>query len=493
MLSDAFVRGIRGPVGSAKSSTAIMELFRQLTMARANDRGWRMTRVAIVRNTSPQLKTTTMKTWADWLPPDVFGEPKMAPPPFEHEIDMELGDGTRLVSEVLFVALDRPEDMKKLLSLELTWAFINEAREVNKTIVDGVTQRLRRYPSQRNGGFSRSGLIMDTNAPDSDHWWPIMAGEAPPPEGMSDDEIRSLVKPTNWEFFVQPPAMLERRDDQGVLHYDLNPEGENIQNMDPEYYPGQIAGKTKAWIDVYILNRLGAVFDGRPVQPDFNRDVHVAGEPLEPLDGVEIVIGVDFGLTPAAVFWQKARQQILGLDEIVLRDADARDLAAAIKRKMADRFPGFRYRVVGDPAGDQRAGTDKNTPFNVLRSEGIIAIPARTNDPEIRRSALSEPLRRMNKGEPGIIFDPRCAVTIAGYEGGWVYKRVGGGTEFHDEPSKNRFSHPCEAGEYGLLGLGEGILTKPGGDAPAPGSARAQTDPLARFAERRNRSGFRRR
>jgi hypothetical protein len=133
----------------------------------------------------------------------------MHPPPFEQEISIPLADKTVIVAEVYFLALDRPEDMKKLLSLELTWGWINEAREVGKTIVDGVTQRLRRFPRMQDGGPTRSGLIMDTNAPDDDHWWPIMAGDVAPPEGMSDEDIANLVKPDNWAFFTQPPAMLE--------------------------------------------------------------------------------------------------------------------------------------------------------------------------------------------------------------------------------------------------------------------------------------------
>ena len=37
--------------------------------------------------------------------------------------------------EVIFLALDRPEDVKKLLSLELTGIWINEAREIPKVLL----------------------------------------------------------------------------------------------------------------------------------------------------------------------------------------------------------------------------------------------------------------------------------------------------------------------------------------------------------------------
>ena len=67
--------------------------------------------------------------------------------------------------EVLFRALDRPADVKKLLSLELTGAWVNEAREVPKAIIDGLQGRVGRYPSMREGGCTWSGLMMDTNPP----------------------------------------------------------------------------------------------------------------------------------------------------------------------------------------------------------------------------------------------------------------------------------------------------------------------------------------
>lgn len=493
MLSEAFVRGLRGPVGSAKSSTSIMELLRQWMIARPNDRNQRKTRTAIIRSTNPMLKTTTMETYAEWIDPEVFGVPKMAPPPFEHEIDIDLGDGTRMVSQVYFLALDRPEDMRKLLSLELTWAFINEARETPKSIVDGVTQRLRRYPSMRDGGFSRSGLIMDTNAPDADHWWPIMAGEAPPPEGMSEDDIRRLVKPADWEFFTQPGAMLEVRDAKGnVTDYRINPEAENAQNLDPAYYPGQIAGKTKAWIDVYILNRLGAVNDGRPVHADFNESVHVEPGLIEPTAGVPFILGLDFGLTPSAIFYQRIRTRWQAFDEIVLSDGGAVDLAAAINRKMSDKYPGFKISVAwGDPSGDNRAQTDKRTPFQVMRAAGIPARPTDSNDPSVRRTAISTVLKRMTGGTPDFIVSRQgCPVFTAGMAGAWVYKRVrGAGEMFEDEPSKNRYSHPCEAGEYALQGGGEAraSLGRKEGAAAAV-NVRTRQDPLDRFKASRGKA-----
>ena len=129
--SDAFVRGIRGPVGSGKSTGMCWELMRRAREQKPAPDGKRKSRWAVVRNTYRELKDTTLKTWLDWFPEGDLG-------PF-HRGDMahhiQIDD---LDMEVLFRALDRPDDAKKVLSLELTGAWVNEAREVPKRIIDAL-------------------------------------------------------------------------------------------------------------------------------------------------------------------------------------------------------------------------------------------------------------------------------------------------------------------------------------------------------------------
>lgn len=62
----------------------------------------------------------------------------------------------------------------------------------------------------------------------------------------------------------------------------------------------------------------------------------------------------------------------------------------------------------------------------------------------------------MIDGEPGFLIHPDCKVTRKGMQGGYAFKRTGiaGEERFRDTPDKNRFSHPCEAGQYLMLGSG---------------------------------------
>ena len=245
MKCDDFFRGLRGPVGSGKSVSCCIEIFRRALLQEKNAEGKRKSRWAVIRNTNPQLKTTTIKTWLDWFPEDTWGNFSWSVP-YTHRIykgDIEL--------EVIFLALDRPEDVKKLLSLELTGVWVNEAREIPKSIIDACTMRVGRFPSMRDGGATWYGVIADTNAPEEDHWWPIMAGDVPVPDHISRDEALMLIKPDNWSFHTQPSAMIEKKDPQGnITEYLSNDNAENKKNLTPKYYPNIIRGKTKGWIDV---------------------------------------------------------------------------------------------------------------------------------------------------------------------------------------------------------------------------------------------------
>lgn len=66
--SNKVCRGIRGPVGSGKSVACINELHRLAVLQWPNCDGVRKTRWAIVRNTTPELRTTTLNTFRQWIP-----------------------------------------------------------------------------------------------------------------------------------------------------------------------------------------------------------------------------------------------------------------------------------------------------------------------------------------------------------------------------------------------------------------------------------------
>jgi len=451
LKDDSFFRGLRGPVGSGKSVSCCIEVFRRALKQEPSPDGKRKSRWAVIRNTNPQLKTTTIKTWLDWFPETTFGNFAYSVP-FTHKIhfhDVEL--------EVIFLALDRPEDVKKLLSLELTGVWINEAREIPKSIVDACTMRVGRFPSMKDGGPTWYGVIADTNAPDEDHWWSIMSGEVPAPDHMSEEESLMLLKPDNWKFFVQPQGMLEIKVNDKIKAYELNKDAENIQNVTPEYYTNIIRGKSKSWIDVYVLNRLGTIEDGKVVYPSFREDVHIADEDI-PFAPVTVYIGLDFGLTPSAVFGQKLPDgRWILLHELVCFDIGTVKFGELLKHEIIKHCSQNDLKIFGDPAGDFRAQTDETTPFQILRQQGIQAFPAPSNDVGLRIESVEVSLNRMVDGKPGLLMNKSCNQLRKGFLGGYHYRRIQtAGERYDDKPNKNKYSHVHDALQYLMLGAGEG-------------------------------------
>lgn len=487
MKDNTFFRGIRGPVGSGKSVGCCVEVFRRALMQQKGPDGVRKSRWAIIRNTNPQLRTTTIKTWLDWFPETDWGKFTWSVP-YTHHI--KKGD---IDLEVIFLALDRPEDVKKLLSLELTGIWINEAREIPKSIIDACTMRVGRFPSMRDGGPSWTGVIADTNAPEEDHWWPIMAGEVPIPDHIPREQAKMLVKPDNWRFFTQPAGMVEVRNPEGEIEkYDPNPKAENRKNMMQSYYPNLIQGKTKSWIDVYVMNRLGHIQDGKPVYPMFAPDVHVAKEEIPIAAGAPVYVGVDFGLTPAATIGQKIRGRWLIQSEIVAVDMGIVRFAEVLRNELSSRFAACNeVYIYGDPAGDFRAQTDESTPFQILRGAGLRAFPTHSNSVDLRLESVSSLLTKMVEGKPAFLVDRRCPMLIKGFEGGYSYKRMEvSGERYADKPDKNMFSHIHDSLQYMMLGAGEGRALMNSQKPATPVVAKRDFDVFNRRPGQRKKPGL---
>lgn len=225
--SDAFVRVVMGPVGSGKSSACVLEILRRAMEQAPGPDGLRRTRFVVVRNTYPELRDTTRKTFEHWVPPDLGTWNAQ-----EFSFHMRFKD---VDCEVLFRALDRGADVKKLLSLELTGCYFNELREIAKDIFDGMQGRVGRYPSAAQGGATWFGVWADTNPWHKGHWGSELF--ASPPEG--------------FELYRQPGG--------------LSPDAENVSHLPAGYYERLCRGKSKEWVDVYVhakeaFSDVGAIF-----------------------------------------------------------------------------------------------------------------------------------------------------------------------------------------------------------------------------------------
>ena len=117
-----------------------------------------------------------------------------------------------------------------------------------------------------------------------------------------------------------------------------NPLAENMVNHARIGYPDEdglnywmdmIPGKTKQWIRVYLEGLWGTVSDGMPVYGDsFADHIHISEEVLAPIKKIDIILGWDFGLTPACIIGQVMPSgQVRIIQEICATDMGLRRVA----------------------------------------------------------------------------------------------------------------------------------------------------------------------
>lgn len=421
--SNAFIRGLMGPFGSGKSSGCSVEIVKRAMAQKPGLDGIRRTRWVVIRNTYQQLEDTSIKTFMQWFPQPQFGNLNS-----KHVYTMKF-PGAEI--EVLFRALDRPDQVDNLLSLELTGAWVNEAREIPWTIIQALQGRVGRYPKATEGGPTWFGIIMDTNPPDNDSWWYKQFEE---------------VKPSNWEIFKQPSG--------------LSPEAENKSNLPSNYYENLSNGMDAEARKVYVLGQYGFVIDGKPVYPEYNDNLHC--QPCQPMKGRPIYRGWDFGLTPACVFSQLTPNgRWLLLDEKIATSMGADKFSDEVIVHSNENYHGFEFIDHGDPAGQQKSQTDEKTCFQILQAKNI-AISAGEQTESLRIECVSSRLRMLIDGKPGLQVDPRCRMLRKGFQGGYQIRRLQTSKErYADKPDKNQYSHPHDGAQYTATRLFAKNLTAP--------------------------------
>ena len=422
-LDNSRVRMCMGPFGSAKSSACVMEIIRRANEQTPGPDGIRRSRWGVVRNSYTQLKDTTIKTFHDWFPPKLFGEYRVT----DHSYLITKFPGVHL--EVLFRALDRPDQVSNLLSLELTGAWFNEAREIPITIIDAMDGRIGRYPSGRDGGASWYGMIFDSNPPDED---------------STLYKRFEIIRPDNWKIFKQPSG--------------LSVHAENTKHLPKDYYKNLAKGKDEMYKRIYIDGQYGYLVSGKPVFQSFRDNIHVAPHQLEPQKGLDVLCGFDFGLQPSCIIAQiTPLGQLRILDELVsdgmgLRQFCENQLLPLLRLK----YFGMNVMGFGDPSGTSRAPTDESTCFEVLQSPEVglrNVVPAPTNAILPRVAAVENFLNRMYAGEPSFILSPNCHYLRKAMNGGYHYEKDPRslGEEYKIMPSKNFSSHICLSGDTMVL------------------------------------------
>ena len=409
MLDNSFIRFIMGPVGSGKSAGCFMELLRRSRLQAPDSRGVRRTRMAIIRNTLQQLRQTCLADIKLWLDPILTYRVTDA----TIQVRFPLPDGTKVESDWMLIPLDTPQDQQRLLSLNLTGAWISEFREIDPSLIAALSGRLGRFPSKAIAKPSWFGIVGESNPPDEDSEWYTLL---------------EVDRPTKWAFYKQPGGLAEN--------------AENVDNLPDDYYETLAEGHSDDWIDVHVHAKYGKSLSGQAVfRASFKPDFHIVDEnELICNEHAPVMIGQDFGRTPASLIGQvDPRGRLIIFDEITSEDMGIEQFATTNLRSMLyERYTFNRLFMVADPKGRDKSQTNEDSPFDVLKRLGFDVYPAPTNNIDPRLRAVEQLLLHQVDGGPQLIISSRCVTLIAAMKFWYRYKRKKTGV-LEDKPEK---THP---------------------------------------------------
>jgi len=435
MKSASFGRLIAGPVGSGKTTGCIYELFRKcLEQARAPD-GYRYTRFAIVRQTLRQLIDTVLK--------DIMKELHSVAR-FKVQDKVVIIEFADVRSEWLLLPLEDAEDQRRLLSMQLTGAWMSECIEMDVNLIAGIAGRCGRYPSGNLGAPSWFGVIADTNMPS---------------EGSDWHKFMDIDQPPDWEIYIQPGGLEEYAEN--LAHLTQTEDTMRLEVDDPVrlaqgrlYYERLARNKNPDWVKRYVHAQFGNDPSGTAVFRESFRSNFHAADGLIPNRFAPIIIGQDFGRDPCSVLTQMdARGRLLVLEEVIATDIGLEGHLNQNLRPvlMKPQYMGLPILIVGDPSGTHKSTLYEESEFDLLRRMGFKAMPAPTNDLQPRLRAVEAWLLKQHDGKGAILLDRlMCPTTIRGLAGGYRYAKTRNGTR-KPLPDKNEYSHPLDALQYACL------------------------------------------
>ncbi len=426
MRSESFGRLIAGPVGSGKTTACLFELLRRACEQTPAEDGFRYTRFAIVRQTLKQLKDTVLKDIISWL--EGMAHYKVS----DSTVFIEIGD---VRSEWILIPLDNPEDQRRLLSMQLTGAWMSEAIEMPVDLVAALSGRCGRYPTAIKGVAKWMGIIADTNMPS---------------EGGPWHEFMETNVPPDWQIFVQPGGMTEEAEN---LNYLIQTEKTIKLPLDhPDrlaqgriYYERLVRSYGGDWVNRYVHAQYGDDPSGTAVfKSSFKRSFHTMPD-LESCQGHPIVIGQDFGRDPCSIIGQMDHKgRLLLLEEVTAQDIGlelhiTRNLRPVLAQ---EQYLGKKVIIVGDPAGMAKGSIYEETSFDALKRLGFAAYPAPTNKIDPRLRAIESFLLSQRDGGPAMLINQeKCPTTILALNGGYRYAKTKLGQR-KPLPEKNKYSHP---------------------------------------------------
>lgn len=448
MKSAAFGRLITGPVGSGKTTSCIIELLRRSIMQTPAQDGFRYTRFAVVRQTLKQLKDTVLKDCDTWIGANGMGAWKVSEGVYHVQFD-------DVLSEWVFIPLEDQQDQARLLSMQLTAAWLSECVEMNLNILGPVSGRLGRYPSGVKGNPTWSGIIADTNMPvEMSDWYNFM-------ENL----------PPDWQKFNQPSGMAQNAENlDWLLQTDQTiklPVGHPVRIAQGRKYYERLVGmygENSDWVKRYVHAQYGDDPSGAAVfKNTFIPSFHIVDH-TTPIPGYPLILAQDFGRNPWTLICQTdhlgrllVHKEVAGTN-VGLEKHITQDLIPAL---MSQKFMGYRLCMVGDPAGAAKDSISEESSFDALKRMGFPALPAPTNDIEPRLRAVESLLGRQTMGGPALAISREgCPHLCRAMSGGYRFtaKKTGALRVVPDKDGKEGYDHVADCLQYAALVVNGGLM-----------------------------------
>ena len=424
---ELFYNWVVGCVGSGKTTGLFMKLVYMAGLQAKGPDGIRRTKAVIVRNTNQQLKDTTLASWNYWFKDGQAGVWRET----DKKFTLKFGD---IECEVLFRPLDTEDDVRRVLSLEVTFAIIDEFVEVPRKIIEALSARCGRYPASKDGGATNWGMWGSSNPSTEDNWAYGYLHK------QCDDVNQNM--PPCATYYKQPSG--------------LSPEAENIENLPggKAYYTSQMAGKSEVWIKQFIESEWGFSASGKPVIQSFKPALHLAkGLMLNP--HLPLVAGLDPGLGGSAFIFgqQDLEGRLIVLGELVQVGYGAeRLMSERLRPYLKLRWPLLdldNFIIAPDPAAANRAQTDEKSVVDKIKRHFQVSIEQNNRLP-LRLDAIDHFATTLSPSGPSLRIDEKmCPVLIRALRGGWRYRL----DQKRDvvasiEPEKNPYSHPGDSFGY---------------------------------------------
>ena len=382
-------------------------------------------RTLVVRNTWTELRDTTLKSFFDWF--GSSGTWKAT----EKKFTFPNGH------EFFFYGLDRPKDVRKVKSLEITDFILDEAIEIEQEIFMALMGRKGRFPAIKDKATRGIELeacgVLASNPPEDEHWI------------VEEFDLRPKV---GYHAFYQPGGM--------------DPGAENLENLPPGYY-NTLLDQYEARPDLiqrYVHGKRSVIVRGKPVYGKlFQRDLlgmdwHVTNEmPVYP-KGAKILGGWDnSGNVPAAVVgWMTPNGRLEIVKEFTTDRSGIIEFGERVVEHRQLEYPDAVSIDVADPAGHAtfshpEGGLTSNAML-LAQKVGVELLRGIQSFP-IRREGIAQRLVKMVDNGPALrIYGPGCPRLVAGLEGGYAYPKLPDNRGYGTEPVKNKYTHPVEGLQY---------------------------------------------